>query len=324
MQRWLDALGYDLSTLEVASEDASFRRYFRIKKEGQSYIVMDAPPQNESCDAFVALANSLTAQQINAPEIFAQDLTDGFLVLSDFGDDLLLGLLNDSTVNALYGDAMNAILQTQKSMPHDDIPAYSAALLGTEMELFKEWFIEKLLGITLNEQQLSFWQQTKQALIKNALAQPQFFVHRDFHSRNLIKTPHGSIGIIDFQDAVKGPMTYDLVSLLRDCYIDWPEEKVTQWVTQYYELALVNKLHNVSQAEFKTWFNLMGVQRHLKAIGIFSRLKLRDNKNGYIGDIPRTLAYVKAVSHGEENLCGLSQLIDELSLVSKADALVVS
>lgn len=324
MKRWLDTLAYDLSTLEVASEDASFRRYFRIKKGNESYIVMDAPPQNESCDSFISLANSLTAQHINAPKIFAQDLKQGFLVLSDFGDDLLLGVLDDASADGLYGDAMNAILQMQNNMPNDDIVAYSADILDTEMELFKQWFIEKLLGINFNQAQLAIWQQTKQTLIQNALVQPQFFVHRDFHSRNLIKTPKGKLGIIDFQDAVKGPITYDLVSLLRDCYIAWPAEKVNQWMTQYYEQSLANKLHHASRSQFKTWFNLMGVQRHLKAIGIFSRLKLRDNKSGYIADIPRTLAYVNAVSQNEASLEDFNKLLGELALLAKADALLES
>lgn len=315
MQDWLKDLGYDLSTLQVASEDASFRRYFRIKKGSDSYIVMDAPPENESCDSFVALANSLTQHGNNAPRIHDENLIEGFLVLSDFGDDLLLGLLNDETVNPLYEDAMAAIIQLQKSMPVDSIPEYSATMLDVEMELFQEWFVDKLLNLEMSKEQYSQWQNSKDVLIKNAIQQPQTFVHRDFHSRNLIKTPSGDIGLIDFQDAVKGAMTYDVVSLLRDCYIAWPQDKIEQWLRKFYKQSEDELLLKASFDEFKTWFNLMGVQRHLKAIGIFSRLKLRDGKNGYIADIPRTLNYIEQVSRVEPSLKGLQLIIQELNLL---------
>jgi len=323
MQVWLKALGYDINTLRTASEDASFRRYFRIEKEGDSYIVMDAPPENEPCEPFVALATSLCHHHVNAPIIYEQNMQQGYLVLSDFGDDLLLGLLNDDTVDDLYADAVNSIMSMQVNMPTNDLPKYTALLLDTEMNLFKEWFLEKLLSINFNQQQDALWQDTKDQLIKSATEQPQTFVHRDFHSRNLIKTPSGKMGIIDFQDAVKGAMTYDLVSLLRDCYIAWPEPKVHQWVLGFYEQAKTNGLVTVSPEQFKSWFNLMGVQRHLKAIGIFSRLKLRDGKEGYIADIPRTLAYIKQVAESETTMAGLGILIKDLALIEKMNALDV-
>lgn len=322
MQEWLGNLGYDLSTLQTASEDASFRRYFRIEKEGVSYIVMDAPPENEPCDTFVTLATSLTQHNVNAPTIFEKNMEQGYLVLSDFGDDLLLNMLNNNTVDDLYGDAMKAILHMQQNMPDDDIPNYSSQLLNKEMDLFKEWFIEGLLGLSLNEQQETQWKQIKEALISSALEQPQTFVHRDFHSRNLIKTPNNKIGLIDFQDAVKGAITYDLVSLLRDCYIDWPEEKIEAWLLDYFNDAKKSGLNNITFKQFKTWFNLMGVQRHLKAIGIFSRLKLRDNKQGYIADIPRTLNYIVYVSKTEPCLEGLSNIISELALVDSINTII--
>lgn len=317
MQTWLASLGYDITTLKTASEDASFRRYFRLKKQKKSYIVMDAPPENEPCDTFVALATRLSKHGINAPQIFEQNMAEGYLVLSDFGDDLFLGLLNNKTVDSLYADAITSLLQMQKYMPHYDIPEYTPQLLNAEMELFKEWFIEQLLGLKLNDEQQSLWQQSKNALITNAIKQPQVFVHRDFHSRNLIKTPSGEIGIIDFQDAVKGSLPYDLVSLLRDCYIAWPELKVEQWLATYYQQAKAMGLLSESLSQFKIGFNLMGVQRHLKAIGIFSRLKLRDNKHRYIADIPRTLNYVLRVSDSEPSLKGLALLIDDLALAKR-------
>jgi len=323
MQEWLKGLGYDIQTLKTASEDASFRRYFRIEKEGGSYIVMDAPPENEPCGLFVTLATSLCQHHINAPVIYEKNIEQGYLVLSDFGDDLLLGLLNEDTADDLYRDAINTIIQMQNNMPSDDIPEYSAQLLNKEMDLFKDWFLEELLGINFNQQQSTVWEEAKEALIKNAIEQPQTFVHRDFHSRNLIKTPSGAIGIIDFQDAVKGALTYDLVSLLRDCYIAWPEAKVDSWVLYFYEQAKTKGLLNVSLKQFKTWFNLMGVQRHLKAIGIFSRLKLRDGKNDYVADIPRTFSYIEQVSKVEPSLAGLGELIAVLGLTEKVNVMAV-
>jgi len=283
---------------------------------------MDAPPENEPCGPFVTLATSLCQHHVNAPVIYEKNIEQGYLVLSDFGDDLLLGILNDATVDDLYGDAINSIILMQKNMPSDEIPEYTAQLLNKEMDLFKEWFLEKLLGIIFNQQQITVWEAAKNTLIKNAIEQPQTFVHRDYHSRNLIKTPSGEMGLIDFQDAVKGAMTYDLVSLLRDCYIAWPEPKVHGWVLGFYEQAKMNGLNNVSPQQFKTWFSLMGVQRHLKAIGIFSRLKLRDGKNGYIADIPRTFAYIEQVSATETSLTSFSVLINELGLTDKVNALV--
>ncbi len=321
MKQWLNDLGYDLTTLQTASEDASFRRYFRIQKAGKSYIVMDAPPQHESCKPFVDLATRLTGHHVNAPHIFAQNIKDGFLILSDFGDDVLLGILQSDTVEQLYGDAMDTILTMQKNMPTCEIPLYSAQLLEAEMDLFRQWFMEQLLGLTLDSHQRELWQQVKTRLINNALEQPQTFVHRDFHSRNLIKTDQGSIGVIDFQDAVKGAMTYDVVSLLRDCYIAWPEHDVMRWLAWFHQQAVQQGLLDVSLAQCTVWFNLMGVQRHLKAIGIFSRLKLRDNKQGYIADIPRTLAYIQAVSQQESGLEPLKRLLGELSLDERVHAL---
>jgi hypothetical protein len=190
------------------------------------------------------------------------------------------------------------------------------------MDLFRDWFLAELLGIELNQARQLQWQSIKQALVLNALEQPQVFVHRDYHSRNLMKIEHRNPGILDFQDAVKGPVTYDLVSLLRDCYIDWPAVRVDQLALDYYKLAKVNGLVEVNPAKFLRWFNLMGLQRHLKAIGIFSRLKIRDGKNGYLKDIPRTLEYILQISAEEMNMKGLYSLISELSLKFRVKALI--
>ncbi len=314
MKDWLDSLGYRDYILSPASEDASFRSYQRLQIADQSWIVMDAPPERESCHQFIIVANRLRAARLSTPEVIEKNLDQGFLLLNDFGSVNYLSALNAETEASLYGDALSALLQMQTRVDCDDLPIYSEALLNEEMDLFHDWFLQKLLGIELNESQLARWQSIKQVLVSNALAQPQVFVHRDYHSRNLMKLEKRNPGILDFQDAVKGPITYDLVSLLRDCYIDWPSTRVDQHALDYYDFARVNELIDVRFADFMRWFKLMGVQRHLKAIGIFSRLKIRDGKQGYAKDIPRTLEYIRQVSADEMSMVELYSLISELSL----------
>ena len=314
MKQWLDGLGYQDYSLEVASEDASFRRYFRLRQGDQSWIVMDAPPEKEPCDAYVNIAKKLRGIRLSAPEIIHENHDEGFLLITDFGDLSYLQVLKPENANSLYGDAKAVILQMQTRINADDLPAYDEALLRQEMDLFKEWFLEKLLGIVLTPNQMGLWKMTVDSLVKSALEQPQVFVHRDFHSRNLMKIADRNPGILDFQDAVKGPVTYDLVSLLRDCYIEWPEPQVDQWVLDFHDFAVLDHLQGIKASQFMRWFNLMGVQRHLKAIGIFSRLKLRDGKDQFLKDIPRTLNYLKIVGTGEMSMVGLNALINELSL----------
>ncbi len=321
MKQWLDSLGYQDYALEVASEDASFRRYFRLRQGDQSWIVMDAPPAKEPCDSFVKVAHKLRSIRLSAPEIIHENHQDGFLVLTDFGDVSYLQVLSPETANSLYGDAKAVILQMQTRINADDLPDYDEALLRQEMELFKEWFLEKLLGIELTPNQFGLWQMTVDALVKSALEQAQVFVHRDFHSRNLMKIDDRNPGILDFQDAMKGPVTYDLVSLLRDCYVDWPEPQVDQWVLDFHDFAVLDHLQGITASKFMRWFNLMGVQRHLKAIGIFARLSLRDGKDQFIADIPRTLNYLKIVGTGEMSMVGLNALINELSLSFRVKSL---
>lgn len=321
MKHWLDSLGYRDYNLKPASEDASFRSYHRLSQGGQSWIVMDAPPEQEPCDQFIAIARKLRNAGLSAPEIIEQDLSLGFLLLSDFGDISYLSVLDSNTEASLYTDALSALLVMQTQIDSDDLPRYDEALLNREMDLFRDWLLQELLGIDLTESQLARWDSIKQLLINNALEQPQLFVHRDYHSRNLMKIPDQNPGILDFQDAVKGPITYDLVSLLRDCYIDWPASRVEQLVQDYYELAIANELTDASSGQFTRWFNLMGMQRHLKAIGIFSRLKIRDGKTGYMKDIPRTLNYLIQASADEESMIELSSLISELNLGARVKSL---
>ena len=311
---WLVQLGYSDYALTPASEDASFRSYLRLRMGDHSWIVMDAPPEREPCDQFIAIAEKLRAAKLSAPEVIERNSRLGFLILTDFGGSDYLSQLNPQSEGPLYADALAALLQMQTRIDADDLPVYDENLLTRELDLFHDWFLVKLLGIELDRAQQTLWQSIKNTLVENALEQPQRFVHRDFHSRNLMKIEQDNPGILDFQDAVKGPITYDLVSLLRDCYIDWPPIRVDQLLLDYFELARVNGLVEVKATRFMRWFNLMGIQRHLKAIGIFSRLKIRDGKSGYLKDIPRTLGYVSQVSAEETSMAGLYSMLGKLDL----------
>lgn len=314
MKAWLDSLGYRHYELSPASADASFRSYHRLVSGGQSWIVMDAPPEQEPCDEFIAISEKIRAAGLSAPVVLEKNLEAGFLLLTDFGREDYLSVLNEQTEVFLYADALAAILQMQTKIDTDGLPVYDRVLLEQEMNLFHDWFLQQQLALELTGEQAQNWQAIKDSLIKNAMEQPQVFVHRDFHSRNLMKLEVGNPGILDFQDAVKGPISYDPVSLLRDCYIDWPAARVEQLLHDYYQQALDNGLTDANFDCFRHWFNLMGVQRHLKAIGIFSRLNLRDGKTGFLQDIPRTLGYVELVCAEEPEMKGLSALIGELNL----------
>jgi len=322
MADWLENLGYRDYTLSIASEDASFRTYYRVEQGNDSWILMDAPPEKESCERFIVVANKLRGVKLSAPEIVEQDTAQGFLMLTDFGGNDYLSILDTKTEGPLYADALAALLKMQTAIECDDLPVYDDNLLTQEMDLFRDCFLRELLGIELDKSQQTQWASIKNTLIQNALEQPQVFVHRDYHSRNLMKLDKHNPGILDFQDAVKGPITYDLVSLLRDCYIAWPPIRVDQLALDFYEFAKVNELVDVKPAQFLRWFNLMGIQRHLKAIGIFARLKLRDAKDGYLKDIPRTLDYIEQVSAEENSMTGLHTLISELSLKYRVKSLL--
>jgi hypothetical protein len=244
------------------------------------------------------------------------------LLLTDFGNRAYLSVLDSKSEGRLYADALAALLKMQTAIECDDLPVYDEHLLSQEMDLFRDCFLKDLLNIELDQNLLMQWDSIKKSLTQNALGQPQVFVHRDYHSRNLMKLDKHNPGILDFQDAVKGPVTYDLVSLLRDCYIAWPPVRVDQLALDFYKIARVNKLVDVKPAKFLHWFNLMGIQRHLKAIGIFARLKLRDAKDGYLKDIPRTLEYIEQVSAEENSMIGLHTLISELNLKSRVKSLL--
>jgi aminoglycoside/choline kinase family phosphotransferase len=318
IQHWVrQRLDWPDAVLEPASADASFRRYFRVQQGGASYIVMDAPPDKEDCGPFIHVTELFLTVGLHVPEILARDLDQGLLLLSDLGSCLYLEALNENSVDRLYGDALGALATLQSCCPLDSgLPAYSQDLLMFEMSLFRDWLIGTHLRLELDARQQDALQHSFEALTRSALQQPSVCVHRDYHSRNLMVSPYHNPGILDYQDAVIGPVTYDLVSLLRDCYIAWPRERVEAWVAGYFELAQQSGILRPGQADeptFLQWFDWMGVQRHLKAAGIFARLKHRDGKSGYLKDIPRTLGYVSDVCSRYPKLEALGEIVGRVT-----------
>jgi len=316
LKNWLQTdCGFTDYQIEPASGDASFRRYFRITlPDSTTRIVMDAPPDKEDCEPFVRIARQLEKLGLNVPSILAENHGQGFLLLKDLGSTQYLDRLDDENVDQFYGDAMTALQLLQTGCATSGLPDYDDKLLLQEMELFREWLLNKQLGIQLSDEENHTLDEAFDLLAENALQQPRVCVHRDYHSRNLMipsKPDHGAIpGILDFQDAVYGPITYDLVSLLKDCYIAWPREKVLEWVKQYCEYCIQAGLVKSQDGDkFLRWFDLMGVQRHLKAAGIFARLNIRDGKNGYLKDIPRTVGYITFLGGAYPELEGLVRLI---------------
>lgn len=313
LRDWLDdVLPAPPKQIAPASSDASFRRYFRVWYDDQTRIVMDAPPVQEDCRPFVAMAQAMRGLGLNTPEVLAEDLDQGFLLLTDFGSRQYLPELDARSVSGLYGDALEALVRLQIGGDPGSpmLPPYDLALLHREMELFREWFLGRLLGLELTDGEQQVLNQTFALLADNALEQPRVWVHRDYHSRNLMITDPDNPGVLDFQDAVVGAVTYDLVSLLRDCYIAWPRPQVEAWALDYRVRLRALGMNGLDDADqFLRWFDLMGVQRHLKATGIFARLHLRDGKPGYLRDIPRTLGYVLEVSGRYSELTDLRKLL---------------
>lgn len=312
LHEWIkENLGSIEYSLIPVSGDASYRRYFRLTSNNYQFIAVDSPPEKESNNEFVNVTHLLEAEGLPVPHIHYSSLDFGFFLLDDLGDDLYLNLLNEKNADELYGKALDALLIIQQT-PATSLPLYDKKLLLQEMELFREWFLIKHLSLSLSENEKLLLNVIFRKLADNALEQPQVFVHRDFHSRNLMQIKGKHPGIIDYQDAVQGPITYDLVSLLRDCYIQWPNEKVIEKVGKYYKQVIENdSIENIAEKTFIKWFDLMGIQRHLKAIGIFSRLNIRDNKPNYLQDIPRTLNYIKTVAINYPEIIELSELIED-------------
>ncbi|MGF1644299.1 MAG: aminoglycoside phosphotransferase family protein [Thiotrichales bacterium] len=310
-------LGFTPSQISPASEDASFRRYFRAVNGTRSFIVMDAPPEREATEPFVDITSRLESVGVHVPHVHAVDRDQGFVLLDDLGSSLYLKLLDERTVDHLYADAIAALLKIQ-SAPSEGLADYGSELLRFEMRLFPDWLLERHLGIELTPAQKTTLEQVANVLVDSALRQPQVFVHRDYHSRNLMVTRQHNPGVLDYQDAVRGPLTYDLVSLLRDCYIAWPRSLVHDWALTFRDALMRRALPaGRTEREFLRWFDLMGIQRHLKASGIFARLWRRDGKQGYLRDIPRTLNYILEVAPGYPETEALARLIDDLQLLRR-------
>ncbi len=327
--------------LVAASSDASFRRYFRFRHGADSLIAMDAPPPQEDLGRFVRLAGDLARTGLNVPQVLHADLPRGFALVSDLGTDTFLAALAAQTPvdgpppapdwltgerpqgnqHLLYPAAMQALVRLQgaRRAQLSEVPDYDRALLTLELGIFEEWFLRAHLGIALRGPEREAWEAMCQLLIDSALVQPTVLVHRDYHSRNLMLS-RPLPGVLDFQDAVWGPVTYDLVSLLRDCYISWPQAQVDSWLGSYFEQALLAGVPVGKPVVFRQWFDLMGLQRHLKAIGIFARLLHRDGRPGYLADIPRVLQYVQDVARQDARLTWLAGLIEHRVQPAMAEA----
>ena len=317
LKQWLHGISSPSvlpDSLRPASSDASFRRYFRIDgSDGTTYIAMDAPPPQEDVRPFIHVAEVFGATGVSVPQVIAQDAERGFLLLSDLGSTTYLHQLTHDSAHKLYIDAIDALVLIQVQSQPEIFPEYDRALLLKELMLFPDWYIGKHLGLTLSEQQNATLNKVFEALLANNLAQPQVYVHRDYHSRNLMVLEQGNPGILDFQDAVYGPITYDLVSLLRDAYIQWDEEMVLDWAIRYWERAKRAGLPvNPDIDAFYRDFEFMGVQRHLKVLGIFARLYHRDGKDAYLKDLPLVMEYTRNAANRYTALKPLVRLLDEL------------
>lgn len=306
------------ATLVAASSDASFRRYFRWQSEGRSFIVMDAPPPQENCGPFVEIAHLLEKAVINVPQIIAQDLQRGFLLLGDLGTQTYLDVIDTQNADQLFADAIQALLAFQQLPMDAALPSYDVALLHRELQLFPDWYVTRELRVGLDPDQQLLWERVCQVLIDSALAQPKVLVHRDYMPRNLMLSQPNP-GVLDFQDAVYGPVTYDITCLFKDAFLSWPEPKVQGWLRNYWELATAQGIPVHGRFEdFHRASDLMGVQRHLKVIGIFARICHRDGKPRYLADVPRFFSYIEAVIARRPELAELGELIEQLHKAARA------
>jgi len=301
-------------TLAPASADASFRRYFRATfVDGRTLVVMDAPPQHENCRPFLHIAKLFEDVGTHVPHVYAQDLQQGFLLLSDLGNTTYLQALNTGDAPRLYDAATDALIKIQLASRDNELPPYDEALLLREMRLFPEWYIARHLNASLTDKQHAKLEEVFARILASNLAQPRVYVHRDYHSRNLMQVDENNPGVLDFQDAVYGPITYDLVSLFKDAYIRWEEAETIDWLIRYWEKARKAGLPVAADfSDFYRDYEWMGVQRHLKVLGIFARLHHRDGKDGYLKDLPLVKAYLRAACVRYIDLKPLLNLLDEL------------
>lgn len=298
--------------LTAASSDASFRRYFRWEGNGRSLIVMDAPPPQEDCRPFVKIAGLLAAAGVHVPQVLAADLERGFLLLSDLGRQTYLDVIDADNADRLFADAIDALLTFQRQPLQVPMPLYDEALLRRELQLFPEWYVQRHLGCTFDDAQQDAWERICGVLIDSALAQPRVLVHRDYMPRNLMLSEPNP-GVLDFQDAVLGPVSYDITSLFKDAFVSWPEARVQGWLREYWQkardagIAVPDSFEELQRAS-----DLMGVQRHLKVIGIFARICHRDGKPRYLADVPRFFAYIETVLARRPELAELATLLRSL------------
>ena len=316
LEHWLDGLyPSNRFTLAPASADASFRRYFRVTFEDRTprtLIAMDAPPEHEDCRPFIKVAGLLAEAGLNAPKIVAQQLEQGFLLLTDLGTETFLHVINESNADHLYGEATDALVKWQLASRPDVLPAYDAALLRREVELFPEWYLGRHLGVQLTPAQRGVLDRCFALIIASNIAQPRVYVHRDYMPRNLMVSEPNP-GILDFQDAVYGPIAYDVLSLFKDAFLSWEEERILDWVVRYWEKARRAGLPVGDDiGTFYRDFEWMGLQRHLKVAGIFARLHYRDGKSGYLQDTPRFIKYIRTTCLRYDAFKPLLLLLDEL------------
>ena len=325
LQRWIESrLNVSPLALETASADASFRRYFRVRTPAQSFIAMDAPPAHEDCRAFVRVAGLMADAGLNVPRVIAHDLERGFLLLSDLGTAGYLAALNADTADGLFGDAIDALLRWQLATRPGVLPPYDRALLTRELRLFPEWYVRRHRGYALDAGQEAVLEAMFELILRSNLAQPSVYVHRDYMPRNLMVCQPNP-GVLDFQDAVCGPITYDVASLFKDAFVSWEEERILDWTVRYWEKARRAGLPvDADFAAFYRDFEWMGLQRHLKVLGIFARLQYRDGKSGYLEDTPRFAGYVRAVAARYGELKPLLTLFDEIEGKARANAGCVS
>lgn len=314
---WLKSvLGNDLESIEFASEDASFRRYFRVGYNSSSFIAMDAPENPEEFDTFIRIARIFRQFGLNVPEILAADYQYGFALITDFGNTTYLEQLSRGNADSLYEDAIDSLITLQLATDSgiDILPPYSSELILSEMQLFREWYLKKHLNIAVSRDISDVLDHTFEMLRAKAAEQPRVWVHRDYHSRNLMAVERDNPGILDFQDAVYGPISYDLVSLLRDCYVVWDQETTDRWIQIYLQKASQEGLQmHFDQGQFIEWFDWIGIQRHIKVAGIFSRLNYRDNKVKFLEDIPTVMRYIKSVAGNYPELREFHDLVTRLT-----------
>jgi aminoglycoside/choline kinase family phosphotransferase len=313
LKNWIDSQFPGTSfTLETASEDASFRRYFRVKFEDHSLIAMDAPPSHEDCQPFIKVSELFYAAGAHVPRVLARNLEQGFLLLDDLGTTTYLQVLQDGNANSLYLDAIESLIKIQLASCAAVLPDYDETLLLREMHLFPDWYVAKHLRFGLSPPQAKVLNSVFKRILQNNLAQPRVYVHRDYHSRNLMLSDPNP-GILDFQDAVYGPITYDVVSLFKDAYICWDEERILDWVARYWECAKKAGLPAAADfAEFYRDFEWMGVQRHLKVLGIFARLYYRDGKDAYLKNLPLVMQYLRKTCERYSDFSPLLKLLDDV------------